>query len=152
MLKDRKIDAAMQPYPFSYEAEEAGPRNLGPLSALIPDCIFTGTVVDETWARANRRMVVGYLRALQRGTPHMIAHLQEAAELAAPAIGTTVAYARRGIDDSICLGVLKADLRMGAASLRRVFGTVKAAGGVPADAVFDATRFSDPSYLRDVVP
>ena len=58
LLKERKIDAGLQPYPLSYEAEAAGFSNLGPIADLVPDYQFTSVVVDETWARANRPVLV----------------------------------------------------------------------------------------------
>src|SRR5262249_50933582 len=49
LLKERKIDAGLQPYPLSYEAEADGFSNLGAIADLVPDYQFTSVVVDETW-------------------------------------------------------------------------------------------------------
>jgi ABC-type nitrate/sulfonate/bicarbonate transport system substrate-binding protein len=149
LLKDRKIDAGLQPYPLSYEADAAGFSDLGPIAKLVPDYQFTSVVVDETWARAHRAELVGFLRALRRGTEYMFAHPDESTALAAKELRTTPEYARRAIEDTARMDVLARDLTLTDASLRRVFENVKAAGLVPPDTVYDRAKFVDESYLRD---
>src|SRR5712675_3239861 len=58
LLREGKIDAGLQPYPLSYEAEAAGFSNLGPIADLVPDYQFTSVVVDLTWAQPNRAVLV----------------------------------------------------------------------------------------------
>jgi ABC-type nitrate/sulfonate/bicarbonate transport system substrate-binding protein len=149
LLKERKIDAGLQPYPLSYEADAAGFSNLGPIAKLVPDYQFTSVVVDETWARAHRAELVGFLRALRRGTDYMFAHPDESAALGAKELRTTPDYARRALEDTARMDVLARDLTLTDASLKRVFANVKAAGLVPADAVYDRARFVDESYLAE---
>jgi NitT/TauT family transport system substrate-binding protein len=149
LLKARKIDAGLQPYPLSYEAEADGLSNLGPVADLVPDYQFTSVVVDETWARANRAVLVAFLRALRRGTEYMFAHPDESAALGAKELGTTTAYARRALEDTARMDVLARDLSITDKSLARVFDNVKAAGLVPVDAAYDRTKFVDESYLRE---
>jgi ABC-type nitrate/sulfonate/bicarbonate transport system substrate-binding protein len=149
LLKEKKIDAALQPYPLSYEAEEAGFTNLGPIGNLVPEYLFTGTVVDQNWAAANRGTLVGFLRALRRGTEHMFAHPDEAATLGAKELRTSVAYARRALDDTLRMKVMEPDLSLPDASVRRVFDNVKAAKLIPADTAYDRSKFIDESYLRE---
>ena len=60
LLKERKIDMGLQPYPLSYEAEAQGFSNLGPIAKLVPDYQFVSVMVDETWAKANRDVLVRY--------------------------------------------------------------------------------------------
>ena len=74
LLKERKIDMGLQPYPLSYEAEAAGFSNLGAMAKLVPDYQFVSVMADEGWARANRPALVGFLRAMRRGTDYMFAH------------------------------------------------------------------------------
>jgi len=151
LLRERKIDAGLQPYPLSYEADAAGFSDLGPIAKLVPDYQFTSVVVDESWARAHRAALVGFLRALRRGTDYMFAHPDESSALGAKELRTTPAYARRALEDTARMDVLARDLTLTDASLRRVFANVKAAGLVPADAPYDRTRFVDESYLREAV-
>jgi NitT/TauT family transport system substrate-binding protein len=149
LLKEGKIDAGLQPYPLSYEADAAGFSDLGPIAQLVPDYQFTSVVVDATWARAHRAALVGFLRALRRGTDYMFAHPGESAALGARELRTTPAYARRALEDTARMDVLARDLALTDASLRRVFDNVKAAGLVPADTAYDRAKFVDQSYLRD---
>jgi NitT/TauT family transport system substrate-binding protein len=149
LLRERKIDAGLQPYPLSYEADAAGFSDLGPIAKLVPDYQFTSVVVDETWAQAHRAALVGFLRALRRGTDYMFAHPDESAALGARELRTTPDYARRALEDTARMDVLARDLTLTDASLRRVFANVKAAGLVPADTAYDRARFVDESYLRD---
>jgi ABC-type nitrate/sulfonate/bicarbonate transport system substrate-binding protein len=149
LLKEKKIDAALQPYPLSYEAEAAGFTNLGPIANLVPEYLFTGTIVDRNWANANRAALVGFLRALRRGTEYMFAHPDESAALGAKELRTSVAYARRALDDTVKMKVMEPDLGLPAASVSRVFDNVKAAKLIPADAQLDRAKFIDESYLQE---
>src|SRR5262245_54459207 len=149
LLKEKKIDAALQPYPLSYEAEELGFTNLGPIANLVPEYLFTGTIVDRNWATANRAALTGFLRALRRGTEYMFAHPDESAALGAKELRTSVAYARRALDDTVKMKVMEADVGLPAASVSRVFDNVKAAKLIPADAQLDRSKFIDESYLQD---
>ena len=149
LLKEKKIDAALQPYPLSYEAEELGFTNLGPIANLVPEYLFTATIVDEGWARANRPVLVGFLRALRRGTEYMFAHPDESAALGARELRTTVPYAKRTLEDSERMKVMEQDISLPDASLKRVFDNVKAANLIPAETPFERARFVDESYLQE---
>jgi len=149
LLKDRKIDAGMQPYPLSYEADAQGFSNLGPVADIVPDYQFSAVIVDEDWARANRPVVAGYLRALREGTAYMFAHPDEAAAIGATELRTTAALARRAIDDTGRMDIMPKDLSLTDASLRRVFDNVKAAGLVGPDAGYDRAKFVDETYLNE---
>jgi ABC-type nitrate/sulfonate/bicarbonate transport system substrate-binding protein len=150
LLRERKIDAGMQPYPLSYEAEAEGLRNLGPVADVVPDYQFTAIIVDEDWARSNRTMLIGFLRALKQGTEYMFAHPDEAAELGAKELRTTAAFARRALDDTAKMDILARDLRVSERSMRRVFDNVRAAELIPRDAAYDPSRFSDDRYVNEV--
>jgi len=149
LLKERKIDAGLQPYPLSYEAEADGFSNLGAIADLVPDYQFTSVVVDDEWARPNRAALVAFLRALRRGTDYMFTQTEESAELAARELRTTPALARRALEDTARMDVLARDLSVTDRSLLRVFENVKAAGLVPADAPYDRAKFVDESYLME---
>jgi len=149
LLRERKIDAGLQPYPLSYEADAAGFSDLGPIAKLVPDYQFTSVVVDASWAQAHRAALTGFLRALRRGTDYMFAHPDESMALGTRELRTTPAYARRALEDTARMDVLARDLTLTDASLERVFANVKAAGLVPAGAAFDRARFVDESYLAE---
>jgi ABC-type nitrate/sulfonate/bicarbonate transport system substrate-binding protein len=148
LLKERKIDAGLQPYPLSYEAEAAGFSNLGPVAKLVPDYQFVSVMVDEDWARANRPALVGFLKALRRGTEYMFAHPDDSAALGARELRTSEAFARRALEDTSKMDVMSQDLSPTDASLRRVFEVMQQAGALAREATFDPTRFVDESYLE----
>src|SRR5262245_14675412 len=148
LLKEKKIDVGLQPYPLSYEAERDGFTNLGPIADLVPDYQFTSVVVSDAWAKANGPVLTAFLRALKRGTDYMFAHPDESAELGAKELNTSVAYAKRALEDTVKMDVLARDLSITDKSLRRVFDNVKAAKLIPDDAVYDRAKFVDEGYLK----
>jgi NitT/TauT family transport system substrate-binding protein len=149
LLKEKKIDAGLQPYPLSYEAEAAGFSNLGPIATLVPDYQFVSVMVDQDWASANRPALVGFLRALRKGTDYVFAHPDEAAEVGAKELRTTVAYARRAIEDTATMDIMSRDLSAAPASLQRVFSIMQDDGVISRDLPFDPSRFVDDSYLEE---
>jgi ABC-type nitrate/sulfonate/bicarbonate transport system substrate-binding protein len=147
LLKERKIDMGLQPYPLSYEAEAAGFSNLGAMAKLVPDYQFVSVMVEEDWARANRAALVGFLKAMRRGTDHMFAHPDESAELGAKELRTSQAFARRALDDTGNMDIMSRDLSVTDASLRRVFGIMQQAGALARELPYEPARFVDESYL-----
>ena len=147
LLKERKIEAGLQPYPLSYEAERDGLSNLGPIADIVPDYQFTSVVVADAWAKANSAALAAFLRALRQGTEYMFAQPDEAAELGAKELRTSVPFARRALDDTARMDVLARDLSVTDKSLRRVFDSVLAAGLLPAGTPYDRGRFVDDTYL-----
>jgi NitT/TauT family transport system substrate-binding protein len=149
LLKEKKIDAGLQPYPLSYEAEAAGFSNLGPIANLVPDYQFTSVMVERDWAKANRVALVGFLRALRKGTDYMFAHPDEAAEVGAKELRTTVANARRAIEDTAKMDIMSRDLSVAPASLRRVFANMQADNAIGSDVPFEPSRFVEDGYLQE---
>ena len=149
LLKERKIDMGLQPYPLSYEAEAAGFSNLGAMAKLVPDYQFVSVMVDEGWARANRAVLAGFLKALRRGTEYMFAHPDESAELGAKELRTSPAFARRALDDTLSMDIISRDLSLTDASLRRVFSIMQQAGALSRETPFEPARFVDESYLAE---
>jgi len=149
LLKERKIDMGLQPYPLSYEAEAQGFTNLGAMAKLVPDYQFVSVMVDENWAGKNRAALIAFLKAMRRGTEYMFAHPDESAELGARELHTTPANARRALEDTVRMDVLARDLSITDKSLMRVFDSVKSAGLLPADAAYHRGKFVDESYLAE---
>jgi NitT/TauT family transport system substrate-binding protein len=148
LLQEGKIDAGLQPFPLSYEAEAAGFNNLGPLSGLIPEYLFSGVIVDETWAEKNRATLVAFLGALRRGDAYMVAHPDEAAAVAATELHTDLALAKRALADCDRLGILAHDLELPRPALARVFQAMQDAKVVGLDQAFDPAKFTDETYLQ----
>lgn len=147
LLREKKIDAGLQPFPLSYESEDAGFSNLGPIAKVVPDYEFTAVFLDPTWGAANRQAITGFLRALRRGQAAMATHPDDTAAILVKELNTTPAYARRAVGDALALRLMPDGLVASEAGLRRVFTTLQRAGLVPIDQAFDMGRFVDGSYL-----
>ena len=149
LLKQRKIDMGLQPYPLSYEAEAQGFSNLGPMAKLVPDYQFVSVIADETWAGRNRAALVSFLKALRRGTEYMFDHPDESAELGAVELRTSREFARRALEDTLAMDIMSRDLSLTDASLRRVFSIMQQAGVLAREVPFEPARFVDESYLAE---
>jgi len=149
LLKEKKIDAGLQPYPLSYEAEAAGFSNLGAIVTLVPDYQFTSVMVDDKWAKPNRALLVGFLRALRKGTDYMFANPDASAELGAKQLNTSPANAKRALEDTAKMDVMARDLTLTDLSLKRVFETMQQAEVMGKEVAYDRAKFVDDSYLKD---
>jgi ABC-type nitrate/sulfonate/bicarbonate transport system substrate-binding protein len=94
LLREGKIDAGLQPFPLSYESEDAAFSNLGPIAKVVPDYEFTAVFLDPGWAAANRPAVTAFLRALRRGQTAMAAHPNDTAAVLVKELSTTPAFMR----------------------------------------------------------
>ena len=148
LLQSGQIDAGLQPFPLSYEAEAAGFNNLGPLAAIIPDWQFTSVNADEHWAEAHRAVLVAALRALRRGLDDIAADPASAAAVAAEELQTTRPLAERALADTARMGILTPGMEVSMAGLARVHAALVAAKLLP-DAPFVPERVTDLRYLRD---
>jgi len=147
LLQEGKIDAALQPFPLSYESDAAGFTNLGPIADYVPDYEFTVVFADAAWAKTNAPLVTAYLRALRRGQAFMSADPDETAAIAARELRTTPALAARALADTARIGIIPDGLSVSEKGLARVFSTLQRAGLVAASERFDRTKFVDDSYL-----
>ena len=147
LLQEGKIDAGLQPFPLSYEAEAAGFTNFGPISQYVSDYLFTSVNVDPK-GQENRLTVQAFLRALKRGQEEMAARPGEAALIAARELKTAPALAERALADTARLKILSPDLSVSDAALGSTFETVLSVGLLPPGSVYERTRMVDASYLR----
>lgn len=148
LLQSGQIDAGLQPFPLSYEAEAAGFNNLGPLAAIIPDWQFTSVNVDERWAEGHRAVLVATLRALRRGLDDIATDPAGAAAVAAEELRTTRPLAERALADAARMGILTPGMAISMAGLERVHTALVAARLLP-DEPFAPERVTDPRFLRD---
>jgi ABC-type nitrate/sulfonate/bicarbonate transport system substrate-binding protein len=148
LLQEGKIDAALQPIPQSYEAQESGFSNLGPISRFIPEYLFTSVNVDARWASRNRETASAFLRALKRGQMQMGMNPREAAAVVARELNTTAEFAERALQDMVALKILSEDLSVSEPALAATFESVKSVGLLPPESSFDPTRMVDSSYVK----
>jgi ABC-type nitrate/sulfonate/bicarbonate transport system substrate-binding protein len=148
LLQAGKIDAGLQPFPLSYEAEDAGFNNLGPISNFVRDYLFTSINVDRNWSERNRDTTKAFMRAMKRGQAAIAAEPAEAVAVAAKELNTSAALAKRALDDTAKLKILSEDLSVNEAALAGVFETLKSARLLPAESKFELGRIVDASYLK----
>lgn len=147
LLREGKIDAGLQPFPLSYEAEAAGFTNLGPLAKVVPEWQFTSVNVNRKWAEGNRPVVAAFLAALKQGTDTMRTNRALAVEIAARELRTTPELAGRALDDTGSLRILSQTLAPSETGLRTVLASLVATQQLPAGTAFEMSRFVDTSYL-----
>lgn len=59
-----EIDAAPQPAPWNFLAEDAGYNLLGEIPEYIPEVVFAGIIGKKAWLDANPGVIGSFLRAL----------------------------------------------------------------------------------------
>lgn len=147
LLQEGKIDAGLQPFPQSYEAEAKGFSNLGPIARYVPDYEFTVVFVDGAWASANRDTLIRFLRALRRGERRVRSGAADVIDTAAAELNTSRPLAERAVAEAARLGIMPAGLDVSQAGLRRVFDTLQKHQLIPAGETFAMSRFVDTGYL-----
>lgn len=111
LLLQRKIDAAMQTDPHNYMAEDAGLRNLGPISEWIPYFQFTCVAACKSRAEAHRDQLVNFLRGSLRGSRRMFEDRAKAVEVAAVYQAVDRRYLERAWEDHVT-GAVPKDLHL----------------------------------------
>lgn len=66
-LQKGEIDAAPQPAPWNFLAEDEGYNLIGEIPDYIPEVVFAGIIGKKGWLDANPEVVTAFLRALDRG-------------------------------------------------------------------------------------
>jgi len=149
MLKEGKIDAGMQPLPLNLEAEGWGFTNLGWAGKYEPDWQFTTVNTNGDWAGKNPRVATGFLRALYRGQQLIWSNPELAAKIAAEALRTDAALARRSIAEAIRLDLLDPKFGWSEIGLARIYQNMQADGAIPADRALDLGKVTEARYLRE---
>jgi ABC-type nitrate/sulfonate/bicarbonate transport system substrate-binding protein len=146
-LLEGSIDAGLQSIPWNYAAEDAGLNNLGDVVDYVPDWQFNSTNVSVEWARANRGLLVRFLRALIAATEWVHSHRSEAAAIAERELPTQHDYALRAWDYYIGTNALTRDLSINRKGLQAVIAAQRHAGLLPATASTDINSYVAGEYL-----
>src|SRR5262245_15926385 len=127
-LLEGSIDAGLQSIPWNYVAEDEGMNNLGDVIDYIPDWQFVSTNANGEWARANRELLVRFLRALFRGTAWFYENREGSARIAERELPAPLAHAERAWDHYTETNALTRDVSVNDRGLRKVIETLMAAG------------------------
>ena len=148
-LLEGSIDAGLQSIPWNYVAEDAGFKSLADVSDYVPDWQFVSVNVNNDWAKANRAVLVRFLRALSQATDWIYAHRAEAAAIAQRELPTRKDYAERAWDYYTKTGALTPDLSINRKGLQKVIDIQIEAGLLPKNAARTADPYIAEDYLRE---
>lgn len=151
-LQSGEIDAAPQPAPWNFLAEENGYNILGEVSAAIPEILFTAIIGKAPWLSANGGAVARFLGALVDA--HRITNDpgQQAKTLPIFQRITTPespSLARRGLDYMRALGMWPAGLAVPPEALKTTIDLMVAANLLNASSKEAAAGVVDESYLKE---
>ncbi len=150
-LLEGSIDAGLQSIPWNYVAEEAGFKNFGEVSKYVPDWQFVTVNANNDWAKANRPVLEGFLRALARATEWVHANRSLSAVIAERELPTRRDYAERAWDHYIGTNALARDMAVNRKGLDKVIATLMEAGLQPKDASTSTAAYIVDDYLRDAL-
>lgn len=97
-LKNGGIDATLIAEPLTLLAEEAGLSNLGFVGDYIPQLQVTAIAGKSDWARANRGLVVRYLKGLVRTYQWIYGNKDDAIEAASAVAKVEKKFGARGYE------------------------------------------------------
>ena len=147
LMDEGRIDAALQPFPLSYEAEAKGFSNLGWVGTVEPDWQFSVTLANRVWLADHREVAARFLAGTLLGRRFMEEDRAGAAAIAAPRIRTTPQLARRALDEALDRQIMYHDLRWSGRGLQRQYEILQRAGAVPAARAFRLSDYCDPLPL-----
>ena len=119
-LQNDEIDAAPQPAPWNFLAEQEGYGLLGEVSDSIPEIIFAAIIGQESWLRVNRDVVGRVIGSLAEAHELVNNPANDAKTLPIYQRLTTpadVGLAKRGLEYTRDLGMWPAGLRVSPTAL-----------------------------------
>ena len=131
----------------SIDAEDAGYKNLGAISALFPDWLFTSVNVHQRWAQQHAQQLKVFLATLNAAQLQFMATPHAFAPLLAQELRTTPAYAARAIDQAVRMNMFAPGTRVHPPAAKAVFEALLDTEQLPAGTAFQMERFFDASYL-----
>ena len=147
-LLEGTIDAGLQSIPWNYVAEDAGMNNLGDVIDYIPDWQFVSTNTNGEWARANRELLVRFLRGIFRGTSWFYENREASARIAERELPAPLAHAERAWDHYTGTNALTRDVSVNDKGLRKVIDTLIQAGLLDRSAPREPSAYVVSEYLE----
>lgn len=148
-LLEGTIDAGLQSIPWNYVAEDAGFKNFGEVSKYVPDWQFVTLNANNDWTKANRPVLVRFLRALDRATHWVHANREAAAAIAERELPTRRDYAERAWDHYTRTNALARDMAVNRKGLEKVIVAQMEADLLPKDTSTTAASYIVDDYLRE---
>jgi len=148
-LMEGTIDAGLQSVPWNFVAEDEGMNNLGDVIDYVPDWQFVSVNANREWVQANRPAMVGFLRAILRGTAWLYGNREGAAEIAARELPAPIDQARRAWDHFTSTDALTRDIRVNEKGLAQVIETLIEAGQLSPQAPREPAFYIDDTCLEE---
>lgn len=146
-LQEASIDVGFQPFPLSYVAEEAGYTNLGAISSLVADWLFTSVNVHHQWAHNHSNALRTFLNVLRTTQNQLAEYQQGLTPVLMRELQTTDAFASRAMAQALRLQMFAPQLRVYEPAALAVFDALRDTDQIPRATVFSRKIFFDPSYL-----
>jgi ABC-type nitrate/sulfonate/bicarbonate transport system substrate-binding protein len=145
-LKNGGIDATLIAEPLTLLAEEAGLSNLGFVADYVPQLQVTALAAKSDWARANRALVVRYLKGLVRTYQWIYGNRDDAIEAASAVAKVEKKLGTRGYEIYTKRHVWPADGSPSIEGMRVVLEYMREGKMLSSSA--SAEKYVDLSYLE----
>lgn len=146
LLKEGKIDAGLQPFPLSYDAEVAGLTNLGPVADVVPYYLFTSINMSADQADRLRVPIMAFLTIFSDAQSAIRWDPADAATETAAELQTRPQDAERALHDAVALEIFAPHLRLRAESLEPLLSGLVDNALISDSQRFDAAVAFDASF------
>jgi NitT/TauT family transport system substrate-binding protein len=136
--------------PLNFVALDAGYSNLGNAYDYLPEIAFISILVDDTWARANREVLINVLAAIREATDMAYdpANDETSLSLVNEVVRTDLKYVRQSLDLLRDNNMMPRDLSVPAGALATSIRLMRSAGLLPQQTVKDPQGTIDDSYRQ----
>jgi NitT/TauT family transport system substrate-binding protein len=151
-LQKGEVDAAPQPAPWNFLAENAGYNLIGEINAIIPEIVFAGLVGKRSWLEENQSLVTRLLQALMQA--YELTNDPSREDLTLPIFQRittpdSASLARRGLIYMRDMGMWPAGMAVTPRALDTTIDLMIGAGLLDGDKREAATGVFDSHYLED---
>jgi ABC-type nitrate/sulfonate/bicarbonate transport system substrate-binding protein len=149
MLRQGEIDAGLQGAPLNHIALDLGFVSLGEPREEVPDFQFTSLDVDLRWARANRDLLLRFLRGFLRAHEKFYTDQAFARGVAMRETGIEARYADLAWEEYTRDAIFPRDAEASAAGVQALIETSALIRDLPARARTRAEDYIDRSWLAE---
>ena len=134
--------------PLNFVALDAGYSNLGNAYDYLPEIAFISILVDETWATANREVLINVLAAIKEATDMVYdpANDEISMSLVNEVVRTDLKYVRQSLDLLRDKNMMPRDLSVPAGALATSIRLMRSAGALAATYAKEPQGAIDDSY------
>lgn len=150
-LQSNNIDAAPQPAPWNFVAENAGYNLIGEIAEVLPEIVFAAVVGSQKWLKENRETTQAFVDSISEA--HAIVNNPANDEISAPIYRRITTpddaeQADRGFEYTRSLGMWPAEAAISERALATTIDTMVQAGLIAEEHRTQATGVVDASFLN----